>query len=110
MSTEPNCHDKAGAGTNDVAAALALYSHDQVATLEVRRAFSQRGVSGRVVSGLLKAAGKSGRIRVVRTYGRVTGSTFYEMTPLQLRQIQEEAIRRGDKTSNLARGPECGGR
>lgn len=73
-----------------------LYCHSEVTNLDVRRAFTSRGTAGRVVSGLLKAAGKSGTIRVVRTYGRVTSSTSYEMTEEQLQAIRAEAIRRGD--------------
>lgn len=74
----------------------ALYCHSEVNNLDVRRAFSSKGTAGRVVSGLLKAAGKSGSIKVVQSYGRVTGSTSYEMTQEQLQAIRAEAIRRGD--------------
>lgn len=80
-----------------------IYCHSEVTSLDVRRAFSSRGTAGRVVSGLLKAASKSGRIKVVQSYGRVTGSTGYEMTEEQVKSIRDEAIRRGDLTTHRPR-------
>ena len=73
-----------------------LVSHTQLLTSEVRHAFgkSRRGMAGRVVSGILKSLVKSGRIGCVRSYGRMTESVQYDMTPEQIQEVTQQAIER----------------
>jgi hypothetical protein len=74
------------------------FSHTEVASLEVRSAFSSWGKAGRVVSGLLKAAAKRGDIQVEWHSGRVSGDmTWYVMTSEQLADLRSAAVARGDK-------------
>lgn len=76
------------------------FSHTQILTTEVVRAFEAtvgrkagRARAGRSVSGLLKAAATRGQIKVIGSWGRVSGSgTTYEMTEQQADEIRAKAI------------------
>lgn len=61
-------------------------------------------VASRVVSGLLKAAAKIGKIERSISMGRVTGgNVYYEMTDEQIAEIKEKAIARA-KTYDFYKG------
>lgn len=83
-------------------AAKQAYSHTEVLSLEVIRAFDAKvgrkgsyAKASRVVSGLLKAAAKRNEVGKRTSWGRVTGtSVFYEMTEEQVNSIRAQAIAR----------------
>ena len=86
---------------NDQRPTMPMFTHFAIVNSDVQLAYIERfgksgyAKAGRVVSGLLKAAAKSGEIKVHRKYGPVTGdSVFYELTEEQLTRIRAVAIKR----------------
>ena len=83
------------------------YAHEEVCNSDVRAAFvvafgnkAGGAKAGRVVSGLLKAAEKAGKIKARHTHGRASGCLVWEMTDEQLAAIRSEAISRAAKPAH----------
>lgn len=71
-------------------------THSGVLSSDIRLAFIGTGLNaGRVVSGLLSAAVKDGKISVERSTGRVTGTTvFYVGSAEMFDEIRNKALAR----------------